>query len=433
MNYPEFLDPIETAPRDELDRQQEAALVAMAAYAYSRAPLIRETWDAAGLTPADIRARADFTGKVPFITKDSIREFRDRNNDPAGGMGHYGPGEILNVGTTSGTTGDPTPIPGGRYSPAEKAYARDLWHFGLRPGDHHMHVLFTFRGGHRRRLMQELGIIDINFSMDRREVPRLCEASRRYRPVTANNIPKPMLDVLERHFERTGEDPTDVFKSYKASLIGGEPLSARMAKLTKSWGLELYETTSLGDVCSATECEHRTGMHAYEDMAFIECIDPLGDEPLADGEVGELVVTTLVDRFSPLIRYRTGDLVTLDHSPCACGRAHVRFRVLGRTTDQILVDGRSILPREIMGVIELHEETRTGLFQIIRSAREMDALRLRVGYDAGRLGTSVEILHARIHDSVHAAVGVPTAIELVAEADLLKLGPPHKIPRVTRA
>jgi phenylacetate-CoA ligase len=307
--YPSFLDPIETASRADLARHQEAALVAKSAYAFARAPLITETWMNAGVSPADIRSTADFIAKAPFITKDSVREFRDRNNDPAGGMGHYGPGEIVQVGTTSGTTGDPTPVPGGRRTPAEETFARDLWHLGLRPGDFHAHVMFTFRGGHRRRALQEMGIGEINFSMDPREMPRFCEASRRYRPTTVAIMPNPLLNVLEQHFERTGEDPADVFRSYKGALFGGEPLSARLAKVAQSWGLEIYENTSLGDVCGATECRARAGMHAYEDIAFIECIDPLGTDPVPDGEVGELVDDTgrSLHAADPLSHRRSGD------------------------------------------------------------------------------------------------------------------------------
>jgi phenylacetate-CoA ligase len=121
----------------------------------------------------------------------------------------------------------------------------------------------------------------------------------------------------------------------------------------------------------------------------------------------------------------------MDHSPCACGRTHVRFKVLGRASDQILVDGRSILPREIMGLVELHHETRAGLFQIIRTDRQMNALRLRVGYDPSRLVGSDAQLAGRLRDDLAARIEVSIEIELVMEQELLKLGPPHKIPRVT--
>jgi phenylacetate-CoA ligase len=430
--YPNFLDPIEIASRAFLDQHQESALAAMSAHAFSHAPLIRELWTRAGLKPSDIRSKADFQEKVPFLDKDMVRAYRDRMRDPSGGMSVAIPGETICIGTTSGTTGDPTPVPTGRQTPSEESYTRDHWHIGIRPGDYLAFVMFTFRTGHRRRMFSELGIGEISFSMSPLEMPRLCEASRIYRPVSMSIMPNPLILALEQHFERSGEDPVDVFRSYKGAIFGGEPLGDRLRNLTKSWGLELFETTSLGDVCGATECRMHAGFHAFEDLAFIECIDPVTAELLPDGQVGELVVTTLVDRLTPLVRYRTGDLVTIDRSTCGCGRTHARFKLLGRATDQILVNGRSILPREILGYVETHSETRAGLFQIIRKSREMDALALRIGYDLSRLTKDVAELHARLHEVIAAGVDVPVTLELVDEQELLKLGPPHKIPRVTK-
>ena len=432
QSYPDFLDPIETASRGYLDALQEGALVSTSAHGYRYAPLIRELWDGSGIKPSDIRSKADFQEKAPFLDKDMIRAYRDGRGDPSGGMSAAVPGETVYIGTTSGTTGDPTPVPCGRRSPSEESFARDQWYFGARPGDYMAWIMFTFRTGHRRRIMGEMGIAELLFSMSPAEMPRLCEASRIYRPTFMSIMPNPLILALEQHFERSGEDPVDVFKSYKGALFGGEPLGERLRNLTKSWGLELFENTALGDVCGASECRMRNGFHAYEDLAFIECIDPVTLEQVPDGQIGELVVTTLVDRLTPLVRYRSGDLVTIDRSPCGCGRTHARFKLLGRASDQVLVKGRSILPREVLGHVECHSETRAGLFQIIRTDREVDELALRIGYDLTRLKTDVAELHARLHDRISTAFDVPLRVELVDEQELLKLGPPHKIPRVTK-
>lgn len=432
VTHPDFFDPIETASREYLDRFQEGAIVAMAAHAYDRAPLIRESWDAAGVKPSDIRSVGDFVAKVPIIDKDDVRAFRDRHGDPSGGMSASVPGETVSIGTTSGTTGDPTPVPNWYRSGSEEAYFRDHWHIGLRPGDYFSWMMFTFRGGHRRRYYSEHGVSEICFSIGPGEIPRFAEASKRWRPTSGAIFSNPMLLMLEAYFEKTGDDPTEVFKSYKGAIFGGEPLGNRLATLTRSWGLELFETTSLGDVAGATMCRMHDGFHAYEDLAFIETVDPVTREPLADGEVGELVVTTLNDRLTPLVRYGSGDLVRIKRGPCGCGRNHARYDLLGRATDQIIVNGRSILPREIMGLVEQHSETRAGLFQIIRTDREMDALKLRIGYDRDRLEVTPQALSDRLHGMIAEAVGVALHVELIDEQELLKLGPPHKIPRVTK-
>lgn len=433
MNYPDFLDPIERATRAELDAHQEAALAAITRHAFENAPLIRQQWDAAGVTPSAIKSVADFVAKAPLVDKDDVRRFRDAHNDPSGGMSRLLPGETMSIGTTSGTTGDPTPVPNWAVTPSEVGYARDTWHMGVRPGDYLTHMLFTFRGGHRRRGNAQLGITEICYSIAPEEVARAVDGSLRFRPTIWSMCSTPVLLMLEGYFEKTGIDPTDVFASYKGAIFGGEPLSGRLKALTDSWGFEMFETTSLGDVAGATECRMHDGFHAYEDIAFIEAIDPVTREPVSDGAIGELVVTTLIDRMTPLIRYATGDLAVIDRRPCGCGRNHARFKVLGRASDQIMVEGRSILPREIMGLVEGHSETRGALFQIVRTDREMATLRLRIGYDTARLACTEEALRLRLHDQITAALGVPLAIELIDEQELLKLGPPHKIPRVTKA
>lgn len=431
-HFPRNLDPIETASRAYLDRYQEGALAAICAHAYANAPLIRQHWDARGIKPADIGSTADFMANAPVIDKDDVRRFRDANNDPSGGMSRNLPGETVSIGTTSGTTGDPTPVPNWVTSASETAYCRDIWHIGTRPGDYITHMQFTFRSGHRRRMNAAYGITQICYSIAPEEIARAVEGSLRFRPTVWSMCSTPVLLMLEQHFEKTGADPRDVFSSYKGAIFGGEPLSGRLKMLTDSWGFEMFETTSLGEVASASECRMHDGFHAYEDIAFIETVDPVTREPLPDGAVGELVVTTLVDRLTPLIRYGSGDLATIDRSPCRCGKNHARFKVLGRTTDQCLVQGRSVLPREIMALIDGISETRASLFQIIRSEREMDLLRLRVGYDASRLTGGLDALRDRLGGIIAEALGVPVRVELIDEQELLKLGPPHKIPRVTR-
>lgn len=205
-----------------------------------------------------------------------------------------------------------------------------------------------------------------------------------------------------------------------------------MKGMAESWGIELFETTSLGDVGGATECRMHDGMHAWEDQAIVECLDPVTQAPVPDGEVGELVVTTLVDRYSPLIRNRTDDLVVMDRSPCRCGRTHLRFKLRGRASDQIVVQGRTIMPRDVTTVVESYSETRSGLFQLIRPQRELSELAVRIGYDPGRLSMTIEALASRLKDHLAQEFEVDVRVELTPDAELLKLGPPHKIPRVTK-
>jgi phenylacetate-CoA ligase len=118
--------------------------------------------------------------------------------------------------------------------------------------------------------------------------------------------------------------------------------------------------------------------------------------------------------------------------PCrSCGRTNLRFQIMGRKSDQLQVRGRSILPRDIRHIVKDNAETTAGLFQIIKSSAEMDTLALRVGYDPA-VTTSPDEIIRKLQAKIATALGVPVTIELTLNAELLKLGPPHKIPRVTK-
>ena len=153
---------------------------------------------------------------------------------------------------------------------------------------------------------------------------------------------------------------------------------------------------------------------------------------MPDGEVGELVSTSIDNPASPLIRYRTDDLVRMSRETCGCGRTHARIWVLGRKGDETIVRGRAILPGEIWAAVETLPETETGLFQIIRPQRELDDLRLRIGYDASRtrfVGDPGDRLRAVVMD----AVGIEPVIDLEPEEAMLARGSAAKIPRIAKS
>jgi len=178
-------------------------------------------------------------------------------------------------------------------------------------------------------------------------------------------------------------------------------------------------------VTGSFECVQHDGLHAWEDTVLVEGVDP-------DGDRCELVATSLANNIAPLIRFRSDDIVRLTDEPCACGRTHVRMWPLGRKSDEIVVNGVSVLPLDVWGAIESVDACAMGLFQVIRAERQVDRLRLRVGYSlepAPRLDSVRDELMA----AVLGATGVEPEVELVPNEALLRLGPPHKIPRVARA
>lgn len=429
-----FSPEIETRPRAEIDAQREEKLLGdLLPWAYERSGLIRETWDAAGVTIDDIASMDDFAEKVPFIDKDAIRSYRDRHHDPYGGLLCLDPKmtEVFSaIFSTSGTTGDPTPAPYAGRGPS--MLVREFWEGGCRPGDYFVEALFTFRGPGIHDTIRGIGATPIFVDHSPSDVPQLVRFSRELRPTAWYNLSGPMVMALEQHVAETGDDLAEAFSSYRGVFFAGEPIGPRARRVVEEeWGLELFVHTGLGDVGAATECREHDGCHFWEDTAYAEHLDPDGTEPVVDGDRGELVTTTLIDKIAPLVRYRSDDLVRLTREPCACGRTHGRIWPLGRKGDEVVVQGRSVLPGDVWAAVESVPETDAGLFQVVRPRRELDRLHLRVGYAReGRRG--LDDLRTRVTDAVAAAVGVPVEIELVENEVLLRQGPPHKIPRVAK-
>jgi phenylacetate-CoA ligase len=433
----EFFDAeYETLPRERIEEIQLELLLDTIALSYERAPLVRETWQAAQVTPADVRTLDDFREKVPFISKDAIRRFRDEKGDPYGGLLTCDPSELTAVMSTSGTTGDPTLVPerwGGEPIGRRAVMYRDFWGMGVRPGDHVALVLFTFRGP-TYSFVQSLGAIPVLFDYDLSELERLLRLSIRYRPTAMYNFGGTMINAVAEVAERCGIDPRDAFSSYKGIVWAGEPLGARARALAEEWGLPLLEHSSVGDVTACFECVAHDGMHVWEDTALVEGVDPEGVDHTDTARITddnarcELVATALTNRVAPLIRYRSDDIVRIDRRPCACGRTHARVHTIGRKGDELIVQGRSVLPIDVWAAIESLDACRLGLFQLVRPSREVDELRLRVGY----AGDPAPSLSDDVAGAVAAAVGIEPVVELVPNDVLLRLGPPHKIPRVTK-
>jgi phenylacetate-CoA ligase len=426
-----FVPEIETMPRAQLDALQEEKLFGdLLPWGYKRSALLRETWDAAGVKPGDITNFEEFRERVPFIDKDAIRRFRNEHNDPYGGLLCVDldtPGVFSAVFSTSGTTGEPTPAPYAGRGPS--MLTREFWELGSRPGDHFTHMLFTFRGPGIHDTIRGIGATPIFLDHHPDDVAQLLRLSRDLRPTGWYSLSAPLILAIEAHAERTRVDPAEAFASYRGVVYAGEPLGGRARKVVEGWGLELFVQTALGDVGAATECREHDGCHFWEDTAFVEVLDPEGIEPAPDGERGELVSTTLIDKIAPLVRYRSDDLVRVTREPCACGRTHGRVWPLGRKGDEVVVDGTSVLPVDLFAPIESVEETRAALFQVIRPSRNVERLRLRVGWT--RRGTASDTVR-QVADAVAAAVGVEPEVELVEHDVLLRQGPPHKIPRVVK-
>jgi phenylacetate-CoA ligase len=426
----EYLDAaIETMPRAGLRAVQERKLRAALPFMFERSALVRATWAEAGLHPSTIGSLDQFFELAPFMSKDSIRRFRDRSQDPYDGLLCCAPGDLYSVQSTSGTTGDPTLLPfAGRDSYRDAVWGRWLWQMGARPGDYCALVSFTFRGP-KYLFPQAVGAVPVLFDHGPEELERLCRVSRELRPTTLYMLSNPLILALRELERASAVDLQDVFSSYRGTIYAGEPLSPASRDLVASWGLELFNSTALGDLGSATECRVHNGLHFWEDRTIVEHLEPDGTGPAPPGEVGELVVTSL-DPTMPLMRYRSDDLVRITWDRCDCGRTHGRLTPVGRKSDGVVVRGRRIVPLDVWAAVEAVPETSAALFQLVRSPGSNSVLVIRVGCDA-RGQRSADEIRSAVAAEIDARAGVPAQVELVPNAEILALGPPHKIPRVT--
>ncbi len=144
-------------------------------------------------------------------------------------------------------------------------------------------------------------------------------------------------------------------------IVAGEPggsIPATRAAIEALWDADLYDFYGISDIfgASAGMCEEKDGLHLAEDHHLLEVLDPATGAPVADGQPGEMVLTTLQKRARPMVRFRTGDVVTRDDSPCHCGRTHARIRVHGRTDDMFIVNGVNVFPSDVEVVVRSLED-----------------------------------------------------------------------------
>ena len=418
MSGERYLEPeVETMPRERIRAAQQERVLALVDHAYRRSAFYRDLWDAHGVHPRDIRDLADFTERIPFVDKVMLRDYRARTGDPFAGLLCVPATDLVSVTSSSGTTGDPELFAEVWESspPLVTHQLRDLWELGLRPGDRVLTPPMTFRN-----LMdygyQSLGAVVVNVDCWFGKMADVLEVVREHRPAYLQFM-YPQLVELE-HLARH-HDLREIFSSLKGAGCAGQPISRRMrAQVADEWGIRLFEYTSAADTGTAWECRENDGFHLWEDTVFPECVDVTSGAAVPEGELGELVATDLDNPTAPLIRYRSGDLVRYSGARCGCGRTHGRMWVAGRRGDETVVGGRSVALRDVWQAVEDQPETAGGVFQVVRAQREVDELRVRVGYDPELTVDSAD-LAGRLAKAIEERTGVVPALELSTEAEIM--------------
>ena len=347
----------ETLDRDTLERLQLHRLQETVRRVVAHVPFYREKFAELGLQPDDIRSLADLR-RLPFTITADLRA-----NYPTGLLAvPYD--ATLRLHTSSGTTGKPKALFFSRQDVdnAAELCARSFVMTGITPKDvfQNMMTYGMFTGALVTHYgAEKIGCLVIPAGPGNSE--RQLLLMRDFRTTFIHLTPSYGL-YLATFLEKHNVDPRRDLALRKA-FVGAEPYTEETRrKIEEGLGVDVYNSYGLSEMNGpgvAFECEHKHGMHLWEDHFLIEIIDPQTAEPVADGQPGELVMTTLTREAMPLLRYRTRDITSLIPEPCRCGRTHRRLnRITGRSDDMLIVRGVNIFPQQIERI--LMAEMRVG-------------------------------------------------------------------------
>ena len=337
------LDPIEIASRDEIAATQLSRMKWSLAHAYANVPHYKAGFDAAGVHPDDLQSLEDLA-KFPFTVKQDLRD-----NYPFG-MFAVPRDQVARLHASSGTTGQPTVV---GYTKRDlemwgSCVARSVRAAGLRPGDllHNAYGYGLFTGGLGIHLGSDaLGLttVPVSGGMTPRQVRLITD----FQPKAITVTPSYALSILDEYTHQ-GLDPRDT--SLEVGIFGAEPwTNAMRQEIEQAFDMHAVDIYGLSEVVGpgvSMECvETKDGLHIWEDHFYPEVIDPETGEVLPDGELGELVFTSLTKEAFPIIRYRTRDLTRL--LPGTARSMRRMEKVTGRTDDMIILRGVNIFPTQI--------------------------------------------------------------------------------------
>ena len=288
---------------------------------------------------------------LPFTTKEDLR------NDFPWGFLSADKREVVRLHSSSGTTGNPTVVYHNRHDLNSWAnlMARSLFAAGVRDTDVFQNIcgygLFTGGLGFQYGV-EKLGCLSIPAGAG--NSLRQIKLMRDYGTTVAHAIPS-YLGRLFDVFKEEGLDPRKDTKLHTL-VIGAEPhTEEHRQRIEEMFGVKAYNSFGLSEMNGpgvAFECTEQNGLHIWEDAYVVEIIDPKTLQPVADGEIGELVMTTLDRQAMPVIRYRTRDLTRFLPGECKCGRTHRRLdRIAGRSDDMFIMKGCNVFPMQIEGVL----------------------------------------------------------------------------------
>lgn len=404
---PGDLEPIEKASRDELQALQLQRLKWTLQHAYENVPHYKAAFDAQGVHPDDLKTLADIA-KFPFTTKKDLRD-----NYPFG-MFAVPRQQVSRIHASSGTTGKPTVV---GYTAKDidtwaNLVARSIRASGGRPGDI-IHVAYgygLFTGGlgaHYGAERAGCTVIPMSGGQTEKQVQLIQD----FRPDIIMVTPSYMQVIVEE-FARQGLDARE--SSLKVGIFGAEPWTEAMRReIEHKAGIDAVDIYGLSEVMGpgvANECiESKDGPVIWEDHFYPEIINPETGEPVADGEEGELVFTSLSKEALPIIRYRTRDLTRL--LPPTSRSMRRMGKIVGRSDDMLIIRGVNLFPTQIEELV-LQEQQLSGQYQIVVSRDgHLDEVAVHCELQAAAVGSAdIGAIAKSLQHRIKTLIGVSTKV-----------------------
>ncbi|MGN1478178.1 MAG: phenylacetate--CoA ligase family protein [Acutalibacteraceae bacterium] len=413
MNY--FQKEIETMPRKDIEAIQLERLKSTVSYCYNNVPFYNKKLTEAGVFDGSKIKQLSDIQYIPFTTKD---DFRD--NYPFG-MSAVPMKDIVRIHASSGTTGKPTV---GVYTKEDI----DIWSdcvarvavAGGVTADDIIQISFGYG--------LFTGALGLHYGLEKVGATVI--------PASSGNTEKQLM--MFRDFGVTGLVATPSYALYlseaikesgyplsdyklRLGILGSEPCTPEMRdQIEKNMGVfvsDNYGMTELGGPGVSGDCPVRDGMHFAEDHFLPEIINNETGEILGEGEVGELVVTTLTRRGMPVLRYRTKDITKITYEPCGCGRTHARMsKTMGRTDDMLIIKGVNVFPTQIESALISMEHIGPHYQLIVRRENFKDTLEIKVeliNSDLLESYSELESLRKQIEAKLKSVLGLQTKVTLV--------------------
>lgn len=401
---------VETMPRERLAELQLTRLRETLCNAHDNVPLHRARLDAAGIDPRAFSSLDDIR-HLPFTVKTDLRD------QYPFGMQARPMSEISRIHASSGTTGKATVV---TYTAEDVSnwadlVARSLAAAGARPGDivHNSYGYGLFTGGlgaHYGAERLGCAVVPVSGGSTERQIQLIVDFQARVLCSTPSYA-LAIAEVAEKLGVDLSKGPLQI------GVFGAEPWSDAMRQeIEAKLGVRAADIYGLSEIMGpgvACECEHRNGLHGWEDHFLFEVIDPDSGEPLPVGEAGELVITTLTKQALPMIRYRTRDITKLTTDTCDCGRTHVRIlRVTGRNDDMLIIRGVNVFPSQVEAVLIGLPGVAPHYQLVVEREGTLDKVSIDAEAQPGVPESEYEKIGRQIVHQVKTMVGISTKVQM---------------------